>query len=427
MVKFNVTKTMFVYKTPAEFEALSEYQREKYLDQKAQHEKEQAKEIADKAAKDAVEEALKDVESKIQAAKEEAAKDAESKITAVKDEYDRKLEDAEKALKASDDKYVASRIKSVEDQIFDSLTDDQVKELVSVKGKQFDLENINLTQKAPMATFAGSVATGVPALVGPSHYSFYARDLMNVRSTSSNAVPYIQFTRDEDLDGIGTVAEGAAKPNFGYVGEAKLAPVHKIAGLLDVTDEMLDDVVGFRSWIAREAVLALRDVEDFKLYKGQGGANDIEGLWTSSAVAPTIAGIGGSELEDVCSAVTSIRKNNREATAIVVSPAKWMQIYLNKDDGNAYTYPVIFDTVRNVLTLAGVPVVYSNVFDDEEGLIGDFARGAEIWQRKGISLAYGNQHADNFGNNIVTIRVEERLALTKYYEDGFYKLFESTT
>ncbi|HWL22308.1 MAG TPA: phage major capsid protein [Ureibacillus sp.] len=421
---------MFVYKSEKEIAELSEYQREKYFDQKRDHEAKEAKDAAEKAAKDAVELALKDVDSKIADAKKEAQEEAEkgfeSKITAVKEEYDRKLEDAEKAMKRIDDNFIGERVKSVENQIFDSLTDEQVKELVSVKGKTVELDNVNLTQKAPMSTFAGSVATGTPALVGPGHYKFYARDLMNVRSTTSNAIPYIQFTKDDALAGIGTTAEGAQKPNFGYVGEAKVANVYKIAGLLDVTDEMLDDVVGFRSWIAREAVLALRDVEDFKLYKGSG-VSDIEGLWTSSSAAPVIAGIGGSELEEVCSAITSVRKNNREATAIVVSPAKWMQIYLNKDNENAYTYPVIFDTTRNVLTLAGVPVVYSNVFGDEEGLIGDFQRGAEIWQRKGISLAYGDQHVDNFGKNIVTIRVEERLALTKYYEDAFYKLFEATT
>lgn len=417
---------MFVYKTPAEVEALSEYQREKYFDQKATHEKDQAKQMA----KDAIDEALKGVndqiEKAVEKAKEESKAEAESQIKVVKDEYDKKLEDAEKAFRQVDENQVSGRIKSVEAQIFDGLTDEQVKSLVTVKGQKVELADVNLTNKAPMTTFAGSVSTQVPALVGPGHTRFYARDLMRVRSTVSNAIPFIQFTKDPALAGIGITAEGAQKPNFGYVGVTKLAPVYKIAGLLDVSDEMLDDVVGFRSWIAREAVLALRDVEDFKLYKGSG-VDDIEGLWTSSDSAPVIPNIGGSRLEDVCSAITAIRKNNREATAVVVSPAKWMEIYLNKDLEQAYTYPVIFDATRNILTLGGVPVVYSNVFEDGEGLIGDFQRGAEIWQRKGLSLAYSSEHLDNFGKNIVTIRVEERLALTKYYEDGFYKLFETTT
>lgn len=41
---------MFIKKTPAEFEALSEYQKEKYLDEKAQHEAKQAKETAETTA-----------------------------------------------------------------------------------------------------------------------------------------------------------------------------------------------------------------------------------------------------------------------------------------------------------------------------------------------------------------------------------------
>src|SRR5690606_42036120 len=108
-------------------------------------------------------------------------------------------------------------------------------ELEPVQDKQIDLTDVYLATKALIATFTGSVATGVLRIIGPSHYSFDARNLLNVRTTTSNAVPFIQFTRDEELDGIGAVAEGAQKPNFGYVGEAKMAPVVKIAGLLDVT------------------------------------------------------------------------------------------------------------------------------------------------------------------------------------------------
>ena len=104
-----------------------------------------------------------------------------------------------------------------------------------------------------------------------------------------------------------------------------------------------------------------------------------------------------------------------------------MQIYLNKDNGNAYTYPVVFDTQRGVLTLGGVPVLYSAVFDREEGLIGDFNRGAAIWQNFGIELKYAEQNEDDFINNLVTIRVEEMLNVAKYYDDGFYRLFETTT
>ena len=400
----------FELKTPAEIEAMSEYQREKYFDQKAQHDKAEAKRLAEEAVK-----------AEMDNIKAEAKKEVEAQIKVVKDEYDKKLEDAEKALKAHKEEFIKGDIESVESQIEKGLSDEELRSLVTVRGKTVDLNDVNLTRKAPLATFAGSVATASPALVGPGHYSFHARDLMNVRSTNSNAVPFIQFTKSA-TGGIDTVAEGAQKPEFGYDAVAKVANVYKIAGLLDVTDEMMDDVVGFRSWIAREAVLALRDVEDYKIYKGSG-SSDIEGLWTNAPDAPAIPNIGGNRLEDVCSAITSIRKNNRQATAVIVSPAKWMEIYLNKDDENAYTYPVVFDTTRNILTLGGVPVLWSNVFDDDEGLIGDFNRGAEIWQRKGISLAYGDQHVDNFGKNIITIRVEERLALTKYYSDAFLKLF----
>lgn len=422
---------MFVYKTEKEISELSEYQREKYFDQKAQYEKDQAKEIADKAAKDAVAEALKDVDSKIEDAekrvKEEVEKEAETKITAIKDEYDRKLEEAEKAFKRVDDNNIYSAGKAVSEQVAEALKgrEADLKDLLTVKGKSLRLDNIDQT-KATMVVPANGVAPQYAPLVGPGHYNFYARDIIPVYNTDSDTLRYVRYTYDDTSDGIAVADENTLKKSFGYDGETIVEPLKVIAGYLKVSNQLMRNVDGFASWIGREAVLALRDEEDRQIYKGNG-TTELNGLWTSSGVAPTIPGIGGSELEDVCSAITAIRENKRNATAVVVSPAKWMQIYLNKDNENAYTYPVVFDTQRGVLTLGGVPVLYSAVFGREEGLIGDFNRGAAIWQNFGIELKYAEQNEDDFIRNLVTIRVEEMLNVAKYYDDGFYRLFEATT
>lgn len=421
----------FTYKTPAEFEAMSEYQKEKYLDQKAQHEKAEAERVAKEAAKQAVENALKDVDAKIADAekrvKEEAEKEAETKITAIKDEYDRKLEEAEKAFKRVDDNNVYNAGKAVSEQVAEALKgrEADLKDLLTVKGKSIRLEGIDQT-KATMVTPANGVAPQYAPLVGPGHYNFYARDIIPVYNTDSDTLRYVRYTYDDESDGIAVAPENTTKNNFGYNGETIVEPLKVVAGYLKVSNQLLRNVDGFASWIGREAILALRDEEDRQIYKGNG-TTELNGLWASSSVAPTISGIGGSELEDVCSAITAIRENKRNATAVVVSPAKWMQIYLNKSNGGAYTYPVVFDTQRGVLTLGGVPVLYSAVFDREEGLIGDFNRGAAIWQNFGIELKYAEQNEDDFINNLVTIRVEEMLNVAKYYEDGFYRLFETTT
>ena len=421
----------FTYKTPAEFEAMSEYQKEKYLDQKSQHEKAEAERVAKEAAKQAVEDALKDVDSKIADAekrvKEDAEKEAETKITAIKDEYDRKLEEAEKAFKRVDDNNIYNAGKAVSEQVAEALKgrEADLKDLLTVKGKSLRLDNIDQT-KATMVVPANGVAPQYAPLVGPGHYNFYARDIIPVYNTDSDTLRYVRYTYDETSDGIAVADENTLKKNFGYDGETIVEPLKVIAGYLKVSNQLMRNVDGFASWIGREAVLALRDEEDRQIYKGNG-TTELNGLWTSSGVAPTIPGIGGSELEDVCSAITAIRENKRNATAVVVSPAKWMQIYLNKSVDNAYTYPVVFDTQRGVLTLGGVPVLYSAVFGREEGLIGDFNRGAAIWQNFGIELKYAEQNEDDFIRNLVTIRVEEMLNVAKYYDDGFYRLFETTT
>lgn len=422
----------FTYKTPAEFEAMSEYQKEKYLDQKAQHEKAEAERVAKEAAKQAVEDALKDVDSKIADAekrvKEEAEKESESKITAIKDEYDRKLEEAEKAMNRAGGKNpTAQNAKRMEDLLsekFESADDQRqlIKDLINGKA---EIEISNSDMVKVISKPSGSTAPEFVRSVWPGNDSMYGRELVPNYSTRRDTIKFNQYSVNDTLDGIGGVLEGEEKPEFGFNIEPKSEAIIKIAGWVDYTEEMEDDVDGFRSEITREAALAHADVFDYQFYKGNGNqTTQLNGLWASSNVQSFPQGgvtSASNVIDKLVAGLTEIRKNHRGAGAFVVAPSVWQDIYLNKDNGDAYTYPILLNG-SGVLSLGGVPVYWSNVFEDGQGIVGDFGRGAAVYTKRGLVLKTSSENKDNFIKNVRTLLVESRETVIKRYADGFLKL-----
>lgn len=412
----------FIKKTPAEFEALSEYQKEKYLDEKSAHEADLIKTQAEEAAKAAIEamkeglKAERDAELKVVT----YANDAALKALAEKHQLD--LDEVKATLKRAKVGELEERMKGVSEFIVEKLSTEEGEGLLKgfFKGKKLEME---VSEKA-MVKPAGGVAPQFTTIVGPGHDEFHARDLIPVFPTISDVIKFVQFAVDP-TKGYNYVAEGQTKPDLGYTSTVEQAIVQKIAGLLDISDEMMDDLVGFRSWIAYELPKAYLDYEDYQMYKGAGGQTAILGLWTQADFQTLPLGsvtLQSNTIDKVMAGITEIRMLKRGTSGVVLSPVQWMEILINKGNTEEYTYPIIL-RADGVMTIGGIPIYWSNVFLENEGLVGDFARGAAIFQRKAMEIAYSSEHKDNFGRNIITIRLEGRVALVIRFPEAFKRLF----
>ena len=60
-------------------------------------------------------------------------------------------------------------------------------------------------------------------------------------------------------------------------------------------------------------------------------------------------------------------------------------------------------------------------------LVGAFGTAATLYRKGGVSVEAVNTHADDFTNNMVTIRAEERVALALRQPLGLVKLTLSST
>lgn len=435
---------MFVYKTAKEFEALTEYQQEKYLDEKRKHEEALNKDAAEKVAKDAIDKMREELKAeqqtlidKLNDEQKEAIKTA---TEAQAKEYAAKMEELEVAMKRAKVGEINERMKGFSQHIVDKLSTEEgekmIKEFFSGQRSKFQMQfgkdeldkDFDPAMKA-MAVPTNGVAPEYTPIVGPGHDEFHARNLIPVFPTNSNLVRFLQYVLDTEAAGIGTVAAGATKPSTGYVGTAKDAPVRKIAGLLDVQDELMDDVIGFRAWIAYELPKAYLDAEDLQVYKGNGTGENLLGLWYQAGNQSFPQGsvtAASNTIDKVVAGVTQVRKLKRATSAVVLSPVAWQEVFINKGSTKDYTYPIILDAM-GVMRIGGVPIYWSNVFADGEGLVGDFARGTAIFQRKAMNIGYFEQNKDNVETNTVTIRIEGRLALPIFYPEAFKKLLLTVT
>lgn len=390
----------------------------------------------DLEVKNAVDEALKGIDDKIKTAKEEAkneakeeaSKDAESKISVIKEEYDKKLESAEKAmLRAGQHNPGAAESKTLESIILEKFDKAEnkgqlIKDLVAGR---VEIETESSDVSKVISKPSGGTAPQFIESVWAGHDGIYGRQLVRNIPTTKDTIKFNQYSIDDTLDGIGGVLEGEEKPEFGFNVTPKSEAIIKVAGWVDYTEEMEDDVDGFASEIAREAVLAHADVFDYQFYKGNGNqTTQLHGLWFDAPVQSFPQGgvtAASNEIDKLVAGMTQIRKNHRGATAFVVSPTVWQDIYLNKDNEDSYTYPILLNA-NGVLTLGGVPVYWSNVFDDGQGIVGAFQRGAAVYTKKGLSIRASNENKDNFIKNVKTLLVESREAVVKRYADGFLKL-----
>jgi HK97 family phage major capsid protein len=59
-------------------------------------------------------------------------------------------------------------------------------------------------------------------------------------------------------------------------------------------------------------------------------------------------------------------------------------------------------------------VVDTTAVDEGEFLVGNFMMSSQIWDREDATVDISTEDRDNFVKNMVTIRAEERLALTCY-------------
>lgn len=427
---------MFIKKTVAEIEALSEYQREKYFDEKAAHEAEQtqktAKDAAEKAVTAAVEKATKETKDAFDEQMKEQKDAFDLQLKTRDDQVEAALAEMTR-IKANE---TSAKIKSLQNEIMEHFSTEEGEKMLKnfAQNKStlnVELKNVNVKQVGVIGVTAGTVNPQFVAPVGIAHEVVQARNVIPVSPTSSNMIKYVQFTKKEGS--IGSVDAGTEKPQIDYNSAPVSAPTIKIAGWLTVQDEFLDDVVGARDFLAEELPKAYMDEETRQIFKGLGVAgtpDQLDGLYSvfgralilPKGTGPNAVTSASNNWDKIAAGLCQVRRNLRATDAIFISPEDYMELLINKSTGatKIYDYPITSDT-SGTLRLGGVPIYQHGVFLPGEGLAGDFGRGARIFQKMGMTIRTSTEHDKNFTSNLTTVLIEARIALACFFPEAFVK------
>ncbi len=258
-------------------------------------------------------------------------------------------------------------------------------------------------------------------------------DVFGTSQTTASQVRYVN--EGTATSGAAGVAEAGTKPestlNYAEIQE----PVKKIATVLGISDEMLEDAPSIQAYLNGRLSLFVRIEEERQLLRGTG-TNELIGLFNRSG-AQAINTYTKLAADDNTVALAKVIANTAgsaflQPDTVVLHPANWLSSRLLRD-GTGGTIGQYFGGgpfssaygggAANVgmfgQTLWNTNVVLSTVVGSGTALVGNFGQGAHIWRRGGVSVEATNSHSDWFIKDLTAIRAESRLALGLYRPASF--------
>jgi HK97 family phage major capsid protein len=282
---------------------------------------------------------------------------------------------------------------------------------------------------------AATVPQVVPGVVEKLFQPLSVADLLLSGQASTNSLRYV--VEGTATSGAAGVAEAGLKPESTLGMTTTDEPVKKIATILPISEEMLEDAPAIQSYINGRLTLFVRIEEERQLLRG-AGTNEIIGIMPTGNTRGInqYSGAGtatGGRAEILFKAMNGQRGSALvEPGFIVVAPADWEAIRLAKDTAGQYygggPFQGPYGAGSNVGASGQVtgpmdslwnkPVVVTSALGAGTALVGT-SSAAQVWRKGGLSVEASNSHNDFFQRNLVAIRAEERLALAVYRPTAF--------
>jgi HK97 family phage major capsid protein len=273
----------------------------------------------------------------------------------------------------------------------------------------------------------------VPQVVGGVTETLFERltvaDILPSGQTNTNSLRYV--VEGTATSGAAAVAEGDAKPASDLALSTVDEPVQKIATILTVSDEMLEDAQAVQTYINSRLSLFVRIEEEAQLLSGNGTPPNISGL-LDRAINTYAAGTVDDNAVAIFKALNGTRGSSfLEPTAIVMNPANWQATRLLQDTngqfygGGPFTGPYggpqgpVPATYPAANALWGMRVVVTSAIGAGTAVLGAFDQAAQVFRRGGLTVEATNAHSDYFVKNLVAIRAEMREALAVFRPAAF--------
>jgi len=321
----------------------------------------------------------------------------------------------------------AQAVKDLKTALTEQLTSETFKSYLSAK-KAGDkrakhsivIDNVE-ARKATVTPSTATADTSAPdylptGIIYDYDRDMFVRNFIPVGQTTANSVVIpVELTI---TDGTAVTAEATQKGVSAFTLDNKAFPVMKIAAILKISEEMLDDIPGLVTYIVNRWGSKLKVKEDYTLLYSVASSTAFDGLTVAAqAYVDALGDSAVSKWDVLMNAITQIRVDEYRATAIMMHPTDVLTLKTKKGSDGHYLGRAPWD--RLPLFVEGVPIIETTAIGVGTFLVGDFARGAQIFDRKTASINFYDQDEDNAQKNLITVVVEERLALAVYRPNAF--------
>lgn len=288
---------------------------------------------------------------------------------------------------------------------------------IRVGAERADITSANTTVGAGRSAGTSLVpGARVPGIIAPPNRQFTIRDLLAPGQTSSNSVEYVKETGF--TNNARPVTEGTEKPKSDIAFNLYTSPVRTIAHIFKASRQIMDDAPGLASYINARGTYGLKYVEEQQLLNGNGTGQNLNGILPqATAFAPAFNPSDETAIDRLRLAILQVILAEYPASGFVLHPTDWARIELTKDNEGRY----IVGNAQSPIgpSLWGLPVVQTQAMAAGEFLTGAFNLGAQIFDRMGVEVLLSTESEDDFIKNLMTIRVESRLALAVFRPEAF--------
>ena len=325
----------------------------------------------------------------------------------------RDSEDVNRDTDPSDD-VLAAGSKSIGRLLRQNLTERGIKNFHGFRGDLGELAVKTLITSADLTPMEDRQAAIRPS----AQEERTVADLMLPGTTSAQKITYFEETTFTNA--AVEVGEGLVKPEGALDFTLREDYVRKIAVWIPVTDEMMEDVPGFESYLSGRLGFMVKQREELQLLQGAGTGITIQGVYNRTGVQ-TVTGYGLSTIDSILKGVVEVQKDAFvEPTALVIHPNDWFDVRTSKDGNGQYLLgPATLDP--NQARPWGLQVRVTTNALENTALVGAFNQ-AQVFRRSGISIAISTENEDYFVYNKLAVRAEERLALAVYRPSAFCKV-----
>jgi len=269
------------------------------------------------------------------------------------------------------------------------------------------------------ADFTGVVAgeTIVPQFKYDPSRSIHIRSLIPNGSTDAQT---IRFPKESGYaDNAAATAQGSTLGQSDFDITATSVNLEKIGTYMRITEEMLNDTPQLSSYLSARVPGKVLSVEDTEILNGDGSSPNLDGLFTDGAAFVT--GSGGAFYQSIESAnqydvlvaaLNQLALSNYQADTILLNPTDLHKIVLLKSTANEYLRQQIYTGVQP--TIMGIPVTVNTAVTAGKFLVGNLAQATQLWIRENLAVSFSREDSTNFRDGFITVKAQERVALTNY-------------